>query len=98
MAKGDAVVALGSIITTTSYQDLQPAGTVEWIIHEIYCAADCEIYWYDGSNQILLDTTPTTGRWYSNLTIHCTNAMRIRIKNINAASKYIGYAGIISHA
>ena len=95
MAVGDVVTDLQSI-TTTSYLTIQPGAGVEWVIHNIYGAADCEVSRYDGTDESLIDTSPTVGRWWSNLQLHLTNGQYLRIRNINAASKVIGYDGVVT--
>lgn len=97
MAVGDMKADLQSI-ATTAFLDIQPSGTEEVVIHNIYAEADVEISRYDGTDEALIDSCPSTGRWWANLSIHVNNTQRIRIKNVNAASKDIGYDGIVTKA
>lgn len=96
MAVGDVTSDLQSI-ATTSFLTIQPSAGVEWVLHNLYGAADAEVYRYDGTDEVKLDTSPAAdGRWWSNLQLHVNNGQYVRIKNINAASKVIGYDGVIT--
>lgn len=98
MAAGDAVVALSASLANNSFLDLQPSGTVEWVIHNIYTpeGAAYELYWYDGTNSLKIDHDAAVGRY--NLQIHTTNAKYLRIKNVSGSSQNVGYDGIVTHA
>ena len=96
MAVGDAVTALSSI-ATTAYLDLQPTGTTEWIITNIYHEGDVSIEWYSSTGSIIFDSATGAGAWCK-YAFHCTNARRIRVKNTMGTSKLIGYDGWVSKA
>lgn len=95
MAVGDVCKGLQSV-ATGSYLDIQPSGTVEWVIHNIYHEAEVELYLYDGSNNLLFDSDDQVGV-FARYAYHCTNGQRVRVKNTNASSKLIGYDGIVTH-
>jgi hypothetical protein len=93
MAAGD-VANFGPTSTATgAYLDLQPSAGVEVVIHNIAYEAAMELYYYDGTNQIKVDED-TTGGSRLGLFLHCTNSKRYRIKNVDAASKYLSADGM----
>jgi hypothetical protein len=96
LAVGDITSGLQSI-GALSYLDIQPSGTAEWVIHNIYHEYDIQIEYYDGSNSCVFDTDSGAGV-YGRWAFHCSNARRIRVKNTHASlSKLIAYDGIITH-
>ena len=95
MAVGDLVNEISSV-ASSSYMDIQPAGTAEWSIHNIYHEADMQMEYYDGANSLIFDSSTSAGV-YAKYSFHCSNGHRIRIKNTNVAAKLIGYDGIITH-
>lgn len=94
MAVGDAVQGLSSI-ATVAYASLQPASGIEWIIHNIYYEADVTIEVYNGTSALVFATKGSGGALNFH-DFHCTNTIYIRVKNTNAASKLIGYDGVVS--
>lgn len=95
MAIGDAVVAYSNDLANNGYMALQPGADVEWVIHNIYCADDAEIYWYDGTNEMLVMSV-TGAAWISGVFSHCTNAKYIRVKNKSGSAADFGYDGIVT--
>lgn len=93
-AVGDVTSAISSI-SDTNYLDIQPTGTIEWVIHNIYHADDIELYFYDGSNNLLIEASTGPGV-LTRYAFHCTNSIRIRVKNTSGGSQLIGYDGIIT--
>ncbi len=97
MAQGDVVQEISSI-AAGSYLDLQPSGTIEWVIHNIYHENDITVEYYDGSNSLVFQTEVGAGV-IGFCNFHCTNGHRIRVKNAHAsAAKLIGYDGIVTKA
>ena len=94
MAVGDVFSGLSSI-AAAGYLDIQPAAGVEVVIHNIYHESDVQIEFYDGTNSLIFDTDTGAGI-YAKYAFHVTNAIRIRVKNTNAAAKLIGYDGIVT--
>jgi len=92
MAVGDVVSDLQSI-AAGSYLDILPGSGLEWVIHNIYHEDKCELYWYNGTLNLLFDADsgPGVWAWYE---FHCNNTRRIRVKNTASAAKLIGYDGI----
>lgn len=97
MAVGDMVADIQSI-AAGAYLDIQPSGTVEWVIHNIYHEYDITIERYDGVNA--LNFYSATGKGVlADFFFHVGNTERIRVKNDHAsAAKLIGYDGVITHA
>jgi hypothetical protein len=96
MAVGDVVSNITSL-ATGAYLDIQPGAGIEWVIHNIYHADTVELYWYDGSNTIKFDADTTYGVFGKNA-FHVTNTVWIRVKNIHASTKLVGYDGICTKA
>lgn len=93
MAAGDIVNGISSI-NSGSYLALQPAAGTEWIIHNISFNGAIEIYFYDGSNEILVDSDGAAGARQC-MMYHCNNTRYYRVKAISA-TRLIGYDGIIT--
>jgi len=94
MAVGAAVQGLVSK-AQNEFLDMQPGAGIEWIIHNIYHENNIELYIYDGTNQIKIDSDSGYGAMYG-LCIHCTNTKYLRIKSTYASAQLIGYDGIIT--
>lgn len=80
-------------ITTVSagnYFDIQPAPGHEIVLHNICSNGGCELYIYDGANELLIDTLEEGGSWSAQY-FHCSNAIRVRVKN-NGSSDIKVYA------
>jgi hypothetical protein len=92
-AVGDAVVN-NSSVATTAFLDIQPSAGAEWLVHHIFHEAEVEIYWYDGTNDILI--AAPTGANYEFTGIRVTNSIRLRVKNINGSTKRIGYDAVVT--
>ena len=94
MTKGD-VIANNVSVSDAAYLDIQPGAGIEWVIHNIYHEDQCELYVYDGTNEIKIDNNTTNVPWCTYFW-HCNNTNRIRVKNINGSSQRIAYDGIIT--
>jgi hypothetical protein len=92
MAVGDVVSGLSSV-ASGAYLDLRPSAGVEWVLHNVYYGGRVEISFYDGSNEVVfeVDSGPGSLRWEE---FHCTNSLRIRVKNVSGGAIYIGYDGV----
>lgn len=96
MAAGDVVSALSSV-DAGNYFDIQPSAGVEIVIHNItHQGADAELYFYDGSNLILIDihASGNVGAWWPNLHLHSNNTRYYRVKNISGSARLFGYDGV----
>lgn len=92
MAVGDVFSGISSI-AAGAYLDIQPTGTIEVVIHNIYHESDVQLEFYDGTNSCVFDTDPGSGV-YAKYAFHVKNAIRIRVKNTAATAKLIGYDGV----
>jgi len=95
MAVGDVYSGMSSV-AASGYLDIQPSGTVEAVIHNIYHDGDIQLEFYDGTNSLIFDTDTGSGI-YAKYAFHVKNALRIRVKNTAATAKLIGYDGICTH-
>jgi len=95
MAVGDVKSGISSI-AAAGYLDIQPTGTEEWVVHNIFHESDVQLEFYDGINNLIFDTDAGAGV-YAKYAFHVTNAKRIRVKNTAATAKLIGYDGICTH-
>jgi len=93
MAAGDAYVVVPTSLASNGFLDLQPAGATEISIHTIYYAGAMELYWYDGTNSIKFDSDGVAG-CRRNLTHKCTNAVRIRVKNVSGGTAFFAADGM----
>lgn len=93
MAAGDAYIVSPVTVTDTSFLDLQPASTVEVVVHNVSVpdGTTFELYHYDGADSILVGTF-TTSLW--NLQLHCTNSVYYRVKNVSGASRIYSADGM----
>lgn len=94
MAKGDVVAGMSNL-TAGAKLSIQPGSGLEWIIHNIYHAADAELYIVEGSNELLFASSGAKGSW-SAYFLHLTDTHYLKVKNTNAASKLVSYDGIVS--
>jgi len=81
-----------------SYFTVQPAGSAEWVIHNIYCGDSATIYF--GSGTATTAGAPiysvNSSGWVTGVFVHVTNANYLMIKNISSASAVYGYDGVIT--
>jgi hypothetical protein len=92
MAVGDVKSGLSSV-NAGSYLDVQPSGSEEWAVHNVYHESDVQIEFYDGTNSCIFDTDTGAGV-YAKYAFHVTNSKRLRVKNTAASAKLIGYDGV----
>lgn len=96
-ALGDAYVQYSNDLADDGYLDLLPAAGGELVIHNIYHEGAIEVYWYDGTNEVLIDEA-STGGVMSWLSYHCTDSIRIRVKNVSGGTDDVGADGMYTHA
>ena len=94
MAKGDVVASISSI-SAASVMIIHPGAGIEWSIHNVYHEAEVELRIVEGSNHLIFDSSGGKGSW-SAYYFHVTDTHYLEVKNTNAASKLIGYDGIVS--
>ncbi len=99
MAVGDTFSQVPTAVANGGFMDIQPSGTVEAVIHNLYLPPDAvgyEIQWYDGTTIGVIETGFATS-WYG-ANFHCKNGARIRVKNTTGNSQNMGYDGVVTHA
>ena len=94
MAKGDAIGDISSV-NAGAVLTIQPGAGIEWIVHNIFHEGEVKIYVVKSTNELLFDDAAAKGSW-SAYFFHLTNAQYFKVENTNAASKLIGYDGIVS--
>jgi len=92
MAVGDSVVGLSASVADAAYMNIQPGSGVKWSIHNLFWANSVEIYWYDGTNSILIDSMTGNGARL-NTVLECTNTKYLRVKNVAGETQNLGYSG-----
>jgi hypothetical protein len=95
MAAGDAYIKAPASVANGAYMDLQPGSSVEVVIHDIYVGTGVayEVYYSDGSNNILYLSMPAGGGAV-NLQAHCSNTNYVRVKNTSGSSAYMAASGM----
>lgn len=93
MAAGDVKAGLSSI-SAGGFLTIQPPIGEEWVVTNIYTpsAKPSELYFTDGTNDILVDTR-IGGGWFG-YAFHITYAYYIKVKNTDTAAQNIGYSGV----
>ena len=92
MATSDAIGNIQSV-NAGSVLDVKPTAPAEWIVHNIYIPEGkaAEIYFTDGTNQVLVATVSGS---YLGYFFHSTATRYIKVKNISGSAMQIGYDGI----
>lgn len=92
MATSDAIGNIQSV-NAGSVLDVKPTAPAEWIVHNIYIPEGkaAEIYFTDGTNQVLVATVSGS---YLGYFFHSTATRYIRVKNTSGSAMQIGYDGI----
>ena len=95
MAAGDAYIKAPASTASGSYLDLQPAGSVEVVVHNIYVATGSayEVYYSDATNHILALSMPSGGA-AMNLQMHCSNSYFVKVKNTSGSTIYMSADGM----
>lgn len=94
MAAGSVVTNLESV-ADNAYLTIQPADGDEWVINNLYYAGAVEIYRYDGTNSILIDSPTAAGALLS-CNLRCTYGDYVRVKNVSGDAAILGYDGIMT--
>jgi hypothetical protein len=95
VAAGDAYIKAPASVASAGFMDLQPGSGVEVVIHDIYVGNGVayEVYYSDGSNNILYLAMPGGGGAL-NLQAHCSNTNYVRVKNTSGGSVYMAASGM----
>lgn len=92
MAAVDGIVIAQSSIAAAASLTIQPTGTEEWMIRNIWYGGAVELYRTDGSNAVKI--TSDTVASQIPVCLHITNAIYLTVKNVSAGSLIIGYDGL----
>lgn len=95
MAAGDAYQVTPTSVANNAFLDLQPGAGVEIVVHNVYVdeGKNVEFYWYNGTDSAKFDTDAADGTRYG-MQWHCTNTIRVRVKNISGGAIFIGADGM----
>ena len=95
MAIGDVVSAHTNILNGL-FLTIQPSGSAQWGIQNLYVPAgvECEFYRTDGTNDILLFSLTDTIQFSQ--PFNPTNTIYFKLKNVSGSSAYLGYDAKIS--
>lgn len=91
MVVGDVKKGIATV-TTGAYLNIQPAAGEEWTIHNIFHAAEVELYVSNGTLTILFDSETQYGAWLRHA-FDLANDFYLCVKNVNASSQVIAYCG-----
>jgi hypothetical protein len=94
MAVGDTI-GVPTSVDAGNYLDIQPGAGVEWDVHNIYYADAVAVEQYNGSISSVFYTDTGAG-FLGRFCFHCTNTVRIRVKNNGSGAQIIGYDGVIT--
>ena len=99
MAAGDAVVSISAAVADDGFLDVRPGSGVEWSIHNLFAAGAAELYFYDGTNSILIDSGgsgTTSGISWTGMVFEVTNSIYLRVKNVSGSTANLGYSGRVT--
>lgn len=94
MAVGDMRGTI-AVVAVNEFLDIRPSTNEEWVVHNIYHESDVQLEFFDGTNSLLFDSDIGLGV-YAKYAFHVNNTLRIRVKNIAADAKKIGFDGIVT--
>ena len=94
MTVGDQAASIETVADEAS-MTIQPSGTAEYVIHNIYVPvnADIELYKTNGTLTVLADSN--IGSLF-NFFFHASNTQYVTIKNISGISIEIAYDGTVT--
>lgn len=96
MANGDVFAASSSGVTQNNYFDIRPAvAGREVVVHNICHGTDADLYYFDGTNNILISQQTGSGAWMS-MFLHSTYTQYYRVKNTNVANNNMACDGIVT--
>lgn len=94
MPIGDVISNVASI-NANEMISMQPDAGIEWVIHNLGHAGAAELYFYDGSNLLLMDQDTAGGSWIG-IFLHCTNTKYYQVKNTSGGSALLSYDGVVT--
>lgn len=94
MARGDVTAALDEIADTADLT-IRPSSGVEWVIHNLYFGATCDVKITNGTDEITIEA-PGGGGLRVNRNHHLTNSFYMVITNTSGDDAVFGYDGIVT--
>lgn len=96
-AVGDIVSGLTYNVAKDAELEIKPAGTEQWVVHNIYCEDVCWVYWNTASHKFVIAIIATGGSVLTGMFFHVNATQWITVMNKHASdAKGIGYDGVIS--
>lgn len=93
MAVGD-VKSDEQTVTAGNFLDIIPGSGEQWSIHNIWHAADIEIYYHKTTGPLDCFFDAAIGKGiHAYYVFELTPTLYIRVKNVSASSQVIGYSG-----
>jgi hypothetical protein len=83
-------------VASGAYFTIQPTGTVEVVVHNIYCGASAMVYYGSGTATCVPIYSLASSGWVTGIFSHVTNAQFIMVKNNGTGNAYFAYDGIVS--
>jgi len=99
MAVGDVKSGISSVAGSGSLA-IQPNGTEEWVVHNIYHQKDIGLYLSgsaSGASGSFWFDNDAGGGIYARFSFHVNNSFYLSIMNSGSTAAYIGYDGILTH-
>ena len=92
MGVGNTVYGTNATASGGTYT-IQPTGTNEYVIHNLFWTGPCTITITDGSNPVLFFTADALG-YLANVQLHVTNAFYITMTDTSGSTNNMAYDGI----
>lgn len=92
LAAGDSTSGLQSV-AAGGVLNIQPTGTNEWVIHNVYYGGAVDFNWTDGTNVLKFDSDTAAGARLGSV-FHVTSTKWLQIKNTSGGAFLIGYDGV----
>lgn len=94
MAAGDVYNVAVTSVSNGAYLAFQP-GSGEVVVQNISYAGAMELYFYDGTNEVKVDSDAGPGSRLG-LYLNCTNARYYRIKNVSGGAVNMAGDGVVT--
>ena len=92
MAAGNTVAGTNATAGNGTFT-IQPGGSSEWIIHNLFYSGACNIIVTDGTNAVTF-MQPTGVGSLQNIKIHVTNSYYLQITDTSGSTNKMSYNGI----
>ena len=94
MTVGDQATSIETVIDDAS-MTIQPAGTSEYVIHNIYVPVNADIELYKTNGTLTVRADINTGSLF-NFFFHASNTDYITVKNVSGGTIEIAYDGTVT--